>query len=220
VQVDPGEPVAADLAADQPDQPSQLGRVRIAGRIGETDFIAAQCNQLMCQPNHAVCGDVSFERAAKCRGQAALERGAPIGRQRVEQRDDLAHFLEHLCVRLAQIGLAVRLTDRERQRNLMGSRLDRVLSTFEVGHQRGHGQVRNSARKGDDFAGVRELRQQFRWDKRADLDLTHPGSRLGHNPGFLSLGRHDGLNTLQAVPRTDFADQYLDFAHRVFHRLD
>ncbi len=63
-----------------------------------------------------------------------------------------------------------------------------------------------------DRLGVGELRQELRRDKRADLDLAHPGAVLGIEPGDLLLGRHDFGDALQSVAEPHFADMGA-FAH-------
>ena len=59
---------------------------------------------------------------------------------------------------------------------------------------------------------VGELRQQLGRDKRADLDIAHPGGVLGIEPGELLLGRHDLGDALQSVAEPHFADMGT-FAH-------
>ncbi len=57
-----------------------------------------------------------------------------------------------------------------------------------------------------DRLGIGELRQELRRDKRADLDLAHPGGVLGIEPGDLLLGRQDLGDALQSVAEPHFAD--------------
>src|ERR1700751_986829 len=67
-----------------------------------------------------------------------------------------------------------------------------------------------------DGLGVGELWQERRRDKRADLDLAHPRSMLGIEPGDFLLGRHDFGDALQSVAEPHLTDMGA-FAHSFLH---
>ena len=114
---------------------------------------------------------------------------------------------------LIQVGLALRLADRQRYGDLVGTGLDGVLGSAQVRHQGRNGQAGQGARVGDNLSSISKLRKQFRRHKRTNLDFRHACFCFGLDPGFLCFGRHDGLDTLQAVTRANFAYQDVDFTH-------
>ena len=81
------------------------------------------------------------------------------------------------------------------------------LRSLEVRHQHRHRHARDAARMRHELGGVRELRQDSRGHEAAHLDLGEAGCGLRIDPGLLGLERHDAVDALQAVARTDLADQ-------------
>ncbi len=204
-----------DLGADQLDQAPELRRVGITGGIRQADLVTAQFNQFYSNFDDLLLRNSAFERAAEGRGQAALEVRPLVRRQRLQQRLDIAHLVVDLLVGLVQVGLAVSLADRQGQGDLVRAGLDRIFGALEIGHQRGHRQARQGAGIRHNFGGISQLWQQFGRHERAHLDFRHAGLGFGLDPGFLGLGRHDGLDALQAVARADFTDQNVDRTHDV-----
>ena len=95
----------------------------------------------------------------------------------------------------------------------MCTRGDRVPCALEIRHENRNRQLGQLAGEGDDLGCIGELWQNVRRYERPHLDLTAAGGRFSSNPALLGGGRHNGLDALQAIARTNFADQYCVVFH-------
>ena len=102
----------------------------------------------------------------------------------------------------------VRLRHRQRQRDLVRTGRNGCLGPFQVRHEHRNSQIREGARKGHNFRGIGQLRQQLRRHEATDLDLGDARGGLGGDPRLFGLKRHDALHALQPISRTDLTNQY------------
>ncbi len=100
----------------------------------------------------------------------------------------------------------MRLGDREHVVDLIDASGHRVLCAAQIRDQRGNLQSVDSLRVGNDFGGVRHLRQQLRRNERADFDFGDARRGFAANPVALGCGRKNSGDTLQSVARADFPD--------------
>ena len=73
VQMHAIEFVGADLIAHEPDQPAQLFRIGVTGRVRKTQFVAAGLDEPVASSSDLGFRHPAFERATECRGKAAFE---------------------------------------------------------------------------------------------------------------------------------------------------
>ena len=104
---------------------------------------------------------------------------------------------------------AVGLTQRQGNRNFVGTGLHRCLTAAQVGHQHRNHQIFVTERAFDHGRRIGHLRQQLWRDKGADFDLSDTRAILCFDPGELSLRREDCLNALQAIAGADLANRNL-----------
>ena len=128
----------------------------------------------------------------------------------VAKPGDGAHFLHHLCRRLAHIGHGVRGAGRYGQRDLVRAGAHGGLGSLEIGHQGHDGDAGVGDGVAHDRGGIGHLRQQLGRDKGADLDFLHARCHQGIDPGALMGRAHGGRDRLQAVAGADFADQEIE----------
>jgi hypothetical protein len=153
----------------------------------------------------------ALDGAAKRGRKPGLDLGAGIAL--VPQLNDRSHVGDDLGMVLADVADEVRLADRHRDGDQISAGVERELRVFQVRHQHRDLEVRDGACVFDHLGAVRHLRQRARGDERADLDLGKARGRQRVDPAALLRRRHDALDTLQPVARTDLADQDID-GHR------
>ena len=98
------------------------------------------------------------------------------------------------------------MTRRKRNYQQIGASFDRPLSASKIRHEHRNRQSGELLRIEHDVGGVGKLRQKLGRHERSHFDFTKPYRIRVANPFELSLGGKDGLDALQAVAQSDFAD--------------
>ena len=212
----PGYRQRRDIGHDPAEDPLDRSRLTVADGVGEDDRIGAGLGDLDGDAAHPILVDRALDRAAEGGGEPAGDARAPVFRRGVAQRDDAAEILDQFRGAAADIRAVVPVADRQHKIHLVDAERQAALGALEVGDQRRDGEPGQRQRMAHHRLGIGELRQELGRDKRADLDLAHPGGVFGIEPGDLLLGRHDLGDALQSVAEPDFADMGT-FAHSFLH---
>ena len=201
-----------DIGHDPAKDALDRRRLAVADRVGEHDRVGPGLGDLDRDAAHPLLVDGTLDRAAKGGGEPQVRRGRLPSGAVWHNATTRRKSSTDSAVAAADIGAVVALADRQHEIHLVHAERQAAFGALEVRDQRRHRQPRQSQRMAHDRLGVGELRQQLWRDKRADLDLAHPGGMLGVEPGDLLLGRHDFGEALQPVAHADFADKG-GFAH-------
>ena len=183
----PDSACVADGRAHPRDEVLDLRRIRVAGGVRQADLVAARRHQLLRRAARP-CRPARRPRACSrtpSTGRPRTSAGAPAGSERSSATMPRV-FVEHLRVRAPHVLQAVRLGDRQRDRDLVRAGRDGGLGAAQVRHQHGDRQPRDRARECDDLGGVGQLRQQLRRHEAADLDLADAGGGLGAIQAFFA----------------------------------
>jgi hypothetical protein len=165
------------------------------------------------QPDHVVVRHLALQRAAERRGDTRFD--LRLRSDGVAQGQHFAHLGDHGKRRLAHVRERMRFTGGDRHRELVGAGAQCRFGALAIRHQRHHRPARMRECMADHFRRVGHLRQQPGGDKRSDFDLAQAGGMQGVDPAQLVCGGHRRRDRLQAVARTDLADEDLGLHGRI-----
>ena len=94
-------------------------------------------------------------------------------RQACNRRGYAGRFLDHLIVRAAQIGEAVRFRNRKWQCDFIGASRYCIVRATQIWYQYGNGQAGNCLGEGNNFGCVCKLGQQLGGDEASNLYFAH-----------------------------------------------
>ena len=94
-------------------------------------------------------------------------------RQACNRRGDTGGFLDHLIVRTAQIGEAVRFRNRKWQCDFIGLSQYSIVRAAQIRYQYGNGQIGNCLGEGNNFRRVGKLGQQLGGYEASNLYFSH-----------------------------------------------
>ena len=122
------------------------------------DRVDATVRDAKSHSHDVVLGDDALDRAAE-RGRET-DVDLCLGMHGVAQRDDRAHVVENLVVRLADVGDRVRLADRNGNRQRVHTSVERDPSVPKIRHEHRDSQTRDGQRVAHDIRAVGHLRQR------------------------------------------------------------
>ena len=129
-------------------------------------------------------------------------------------RAGVAQFAEPLDIgdglvaRAVGVGLAVFFGGRNHRGDLGDARRQRLVDAALVERQRDAMRARQRRDGPDHVAHIGELREGFRRQERADLEMPHARAVFVADPALLRCGRGKRLHQLQAVAQADLAQAH------------
>ena len=197
-----GEARAPGMQGVGEDAAHLVGR-GVAGGVADGDFDALIQRHRAFDPFQRIAlGDHALEGAVEAAGEVEAH-GEAFGQRLVRDGREVG---EAALARAVHVGLVVAFGDRHEQPDAVRAVFERRLEPTPVRHQRGAFQAREHLGGGQHLGGIGHLRNGFRRHEGPDLHPPQPGFVQGGDEGDLRLGRQEGPDRLQAVPRGHFAD--------------